>query len=327
MSLTVPAGWTQSSGCLPSGDLWGWAVSEGFYADMFGGPTVTSSCYPPSYQPTSGVVYATDSCPDGFSRACATSTGVSSFTVCCPTAYPFSCQDPMLLDVATLFCRSRRPGATSREWVTSSFTKFAPGLQSVETYTATIKVRDVDTPSPLVVTTSGPIVASDIRAPGQELFALPVLITGTSTGSTSTAQTSTTDTSGTNSAASTEQAASDPATSSTTSAASSSGGLSTGAAAGIGAGAGVAGLLLACGGWLLYRRGVARGRRSGARLHAKPAEDERITAAQPPPHGYHHTNYQTHELELAPSRPTELETTPPRPIELDPAPPRPRELE
>lgn len=87
----------------------------------------------------------------------------------------------MLLDVATLFCRSRRPGATSREWVTSSFTKFAPGLQSVETYTATIKVRDVDTPSPLVVTTSGPIVASDIRAPGQELFALPVLITGTST--------------------------------------------------------------------------------------------------------------------------------------------------
>lgn len=85
MSLTIPLEWTQSSGCLPSGDLWGWAISEGKYADMFGGPTATSSCYPPSYQPTSGVMYATDACPDGFTRACATSTGVSSFTVCCPT--------------------------------------------------------------------------------------------------------------------------------------------------------------------------------------------------------------------------------------------------
>lgn len=85
MSLTIPSAWTQSSGCLPSGDLWGWAISEGKYADMFGGPTVTSSCYPPSYQPTSGVVYAADACPDGFTRACATSTGDSSFTVCCPT--------------------------------------------------------------------------------------------------------------------------------------------------------------------------------------------------------------------------------------------------
>lgn len=90
----------------------------------------------------------------------------------------------------------------------------------------------------------------------------------------------------------------------------------------------MAALLLAVGGWLLYRRGVARGRRSPDRLQqAKPGEYDSIAAAQQPSHGYHYTDYQTHELEPAPPRPTELGATPPRPIELDSTAPRPRELD
>ncbi|KAH8779832.1 hypothetical protein F5883DRAFT_192632 [Diaporthe sp. PMI_573] len=159
----------------------------------------------------------------------------------------------------------------------------------------------------------------DIRRPGQELLAMQVLITGPSTGSSSTTEeASTANTGSITSATSTSQDASSSTTSSSTTAAHSSGGLSTGAAAGIGAGAGVAGLLLVLGGWLLYRRGVARGRQSGARSEqAKLAQYERIVPPQQPHNNYNNRAYQTHELEPAPPRPIELEPTAPRPRELE----------
>lgn len=49
MARTIPEGWTQIPGCLPQEDLWGWTVSGRGYLDMLGGPTATSSCYPPDY--------------------------------------------------------------------------------------------------------------------------------------------------------------------------------------------------------------------------------------------------------------------------------------
>lgn len=86
MSLTLPAAWTQPSGCLASTDVWYWTVvNETFYGDILGAPTATVDCYPPSYTPTIGPAYTAASCPDGFSSAGSANVFSGSWsTVCCP---------------------------------------------------------------------------------------------------------------------------------------------------------------------------------------------------------------------------------------------------
>lgn len=87
MALTIPTGWTQSSGCLTSGDQWGWASADPtYYMDMLGGPDERFKCYPPGYQPTSGLAYAADTCPDAFTSAGILAlNNVNLLTICCPT--------------------------------------------------------------------------------------------------------------------------------------------------------------------------------------------------------------------------------------------------
>lgn len=82
-TLTIPATWTQSAGCLASNDLYGWEDSTGYFVDALGAPSQTSSCYPPGYEATSGFMYAT-ACPQGFTSAGADADN-DQLTVCCPT--------------------------------------------------------------------------------------------------------------------------------------------------------------------------------------------------------------------------------------------------
>lgn len=88
MALTIPTGWTQSSGCLATGNPWRWAITTGSgvrYFDVLGSPAERSACYPSGYQPTSGLVYAADGCPDGFTSACPKASNGFAWTICCPT--------------------------------------------------------------------------------------------------------------------------------------------------------------------------------------------------------------------------------------------------
>lgn len=79
-----------------------------------------------------------------------------------------------------MFCEYAVPSDASTRWVTSSYTKFGKGLQSLETYTATVFLNAQGTPSPITVTTSGPFLASDIRGSGTGvLWGMAVLITST----------------------------------------------------------------------------------------------------------------------------------------------------
>lgn len=123
---------------------------------------------------------------------------------------------------------------------------------------------------------------------------------------------------------------SNPATSTAipTTAALPSTGISTGAVAGIVLGAVTATLLVVLGGWLLYRRGVARGRVSGEmgqhdKRTEEPVRQSSITAAAAAaatdtPSHYHHQEHPYHGYyDGAHRRPHELETTPPRPRELE----------
>ncbi|KAK7697510.1 hypothetical protein SLS64_013452 [Diaporthe eres] len=104
-------------------------------------------------------------------------------------------------------------------------------------------------------------------------------------------------------------------------------GLSTGAAVGIGVAAGAAALLIVLGGWLLYRRGVAKGRITSGAIEQLQKRAEEPTGHQNIPavaataewsshynqyqQPYHSTNYD------ADRRPCELEPTPPAPRELE----------
>lgn len=85
MAVTIPSGWTTASSCMTSGDVWHW--DDGATdVDVLGPPAETATCYPPDYTPTLGFAYAADSCPDGFTAACATDYySTSRSTVCCPS--------------------------------------------------------------------------------------------------------------------------------------------------------------------------------------------------------------------------------------------------
>ncbi|KAG6365839.1 hypothetical protein INS49_000015 [Diaporthe citri] len=231
-----------------------------------------------------------------------------------------------------MFCRSAWPSDATWRWVVSSYTKFGKGLQSLETYTATVRVNDQGTQSLLVVTTSGPFLASDLRGSGTgALWGMAVLITSTSSSSLgdTTATVEHNDSNTGPAASNTSQVASSLVTSPapTATAALPGAGLSTGAAVGIGAGAGAAALLMALGGWLLYRRGVAKGRITSGAI----GQQQRKRAEEPTGHGdittaaaaewsshYHQYQQPYHSYSHDVGR---------RPCELEPTPPAPRELE
>lgn len=86
MSITIPAEWTQPSGCLGSTDVWFWTTaSELSYGDVLGAPAESTICYPPSYKPTNGPAYTAASCPHGFTSAGSANAYSGSWsTVCCP---------------------------------------------------------------------------------------------------------------------------------------------------------------------------------------------------------------------------------------------------
>ncbi|KAH8772010.1 hypothetical protein F5883DRAFT_48127 [Diaporthe sp. PMI_573] len=196
MARTIPEEWTQSTGCLSSGDLWGWGLDNGQYADVLGAPTETSSCYPPDYQPNKAILYATDACPGAFTPACSTQANGNWRTICCPTAYQFKCDATTQLSSATMYCNSPYPSDAASEWITSRFTSLGESLQSLSGYTATVKVDNQGTPSPVVVTANGPVFASDLRGPGAVLWAMAVVITSTDSSSQSTTTGAATETGG-----------------------------------------------------------------------------------------------------------------------------------
>ncbi|KAI7784821.1 hypothetical protein LA080_009140 [Diaporthe eres] len=256
-------------------------------------------------------------------------------------AHQFTCRDSYELGPATMFCESAWPSDATSRWVLSSYTKFGKELQSLETYTDWVVVDDHGTMSRLTVTTSGPVLASALRGPGAILWGMAVLITSTSSSSPgdTTATAEHNDSNAGAVASNTSQVASitsqaagsratSPATTTATAAPRSAGGFSTGVAVGIGVAAGAAALLMVLGGWLLYRRGVAKGRTmSGAiekqQKEAKePAGHENITtlaaAAAEWSSQYHqyHQPYHSYNHDVH-RRPCELEPTPPAPRELE----------
>jgi hypothetical protein len=78
-----------------------------------------------------------------------------------------------------MYCNSPYPSDAASEWITSRFTSLGESLQSLSGYTATVKVDNQGTPSPVVVTANGPVFASDLRGPGAVLWAMAVVITST----------------------------------------------------------------------------------------------------------------------------------------------------
>lgn len=103
----------------------------------------------------------------------------------------------------------------------------------------------------------------------------------------------------------------------TDSPASSTTGLTTAAAAGIGIGTGAAVFLFACGGWVLYRRGVAAGRIEN-RGHGSASSAEHAKSPQ--------NELEGDRVQPFYQPPSELDYRNERPCEMGPGSPRPHEL-
>ncbi|KAJ5535677.1 hypothetical protein N7513_008863 [Penicillium frequentans] len=166
-TATLPSSWTQSTGCLTSGDYWGWSVIDG-YADVLGEPTDSTACYPPGFNPT-GYMYGND-CPDGFTSACGAISGFTSEAItCCPTANQFTCSgtaaELYLSPFASLPCRSDFASVTN---LTITITNLAsheatPTTVSRDTdavlHAMGIELRPVQRSSSGLMTTSSTITA------------------------------------------------------------------------------------------------------------------------------------------------------------------------
>lgn len=64
MSLTIPATWTQPTGCLATDDLYGYENPTSYFLDALGAPSQTSACFPSGYQATKNAFMYATGCPD-----------------------------------------------------------------------------------------------------------------------------------------------------------------------------------------------------------------------------------------------------------------------
>ncbi|KUI61472.1 hypothetical protein VP1G_11252 [Cytospora mali] len=173
MTLTIPATWTQPAGCLATDDLYGYENPTGYFVDMLGAPSQTSSCYPSGYQATtSGVMYAT-ACPDGFTSA-GTDDSNSQLTVCCPSAYAFS-PSTITFNDYTMLCASTWTSSTSITFTWLSF-------EDTNTVTATeYTVTSSGTAGTTTHTTSVKL-ATEQRLSGRVMHAMGIQISSTIAG-------------------------------------------------------------------------------------------------------------------------------------------------
>ncbi|KAJ4396677.1 hypothetical protein N0V93_000898 [Gnomoniopsis smithogilvyi] len=255
MSITIPAEWTQPTGCLGSTDVWYWTIiSEGtFWGDILGAPTESITCYPPSYTPTIGPAYTAASCPNGFTSGGSANaySGLWS-TVCCPSGeYAMTVRSATF---ASLFlgCGLNYITDSSTHTLTRTVTIFGHNAASLDSFTwdALSATRVVETAAAesTTVITSGGIAVPMPRTSGDVLYGMAVgVVSPTSTSS-------------------------QPVSTSTVSTASkSNSSLSPGAAAGIGVGVTFAVIaLIAVGAWLCWRHKRRRSMSLVLKKHSPP---------------------------------------------------------
>ncbi|KAJ8126906.1 hypothetical protein O1611_g6732 [Lasiodiplodia mahajangana] len=87
-TLTIPANWQPSYGCLEENDWWLWGGLPEGAPTVLGNPDQITSCYPPGWAPAA--TYEATQCPPAFTSACR--DGDSQVVTCCPTAQEFACR-------------------------------------------------------------------------------------------------------------------------------------------------------------------------------------------------------------------------------------------